>query len=337
MDRARSPLAVALLVALALLDGGAAAAPRRGVALGLFSEDAGWSYAPLLDEIRELGATHVELVVPLYQTDGTSTVIGYHPRYSPPLDTVRRTIREAHARGLGVLLFPIVRLSAPRSGQWRGTLAPVDPAAWFESYRERLVELATLAGKERVEMMSIGSELSTLDTDAAPWEPLVRAVRARYRGLLVYSGNWDHFEAVAIYRLVDRAGVCAYFPLTTPAVPLPSVDALALAWLEPGARLGALRARVGRPILLTELGYRSQARALPAPWDEGAATPVDEQALEAQRRGFAAFRAAMSPLPAWLDGVFVWNWYGWGGRGSAGYTPRGKPAQVEVERLLRAR
>ena len=45
---------------------------QRGVALGMFAEDISFSYAPLLAEIVALGATHVALVVPLYQTDGAS-------------------------------------------------------------------------------------------------------------------------------------------------------------------------------------------------------------------------------------------------------------------------
>jgi len=45
---------------------------QRGVALGLFAEDVSFSYGPLLAEIVALGATHVALVVPLYQTDGAT-------------------------------------------------------------------------------------------------------------------------------------------------------------------------------------------------------------------------------------------------------------------------
>jgi len=326
------------VLVLALVAAQAAAAPRqRGVALGLFSEDAGWSYAPLLDEIAALGATEVELVVPLYQDDVEAVEVGYHPRYSPPITTVRRTIREAQARGLGVLLFPIVRLSRTHGpNEWRGTLRPRDRAAWFASYGARLLELAALAAKERVVALSIGSELSTLDTEPAPWTSLVAAVRARYRGRLLYSGNWDHFERVAVYGLVDQIGVCAYFPLADHAgAPLPAVDALVEAWRDPQRRLARLAARLSRPVVLTELGYRSQPNTLGAPWDEGSASPVDALAIEAQRLGYVAFHAAFAAGPTWLEGFYVWNWYGWGGPHSKAYTPRGKPALEEVRRLLR--
>src|SRR5438105_15888432 len=91
---------------------GLAAPPRlqRGIALGLFSEDPGWSYRPLLDEIAATGADHVELVVAWYLDDVHATAIHEHPRFTAPEDAIERAIRDAHAAGLGVLLFPIVRL-----------------------------------------------------------------------------------------------------------------------------------------------------------------------------------------------------------------------------------
>ena len=118
----------------------------HGVALGLFAEDASWSYRPLLAEIVAAGADHVALVVPLYQTDGAADDIvdtrasRRRPRRSsPPSATPARD-------GLEVTLFPIVRLSAPRTpGEWRGTLAPRDRAAWFAQLRRSLVELAGVA------------------------------------------------------------------------------------------------------------------------------------------------------------------------------------------------
>ena len=55
--------------------------------------------------------------------------------------------------------------------------------------------------------------------------------------------------------------------------------------------------------------------------------------VEEQRRAFAAFRRVWAARPL-LDGVYVWNWYGWGGPGTTGYTPRGKPAELEVRQLL---
>jgi hypothetical protein len=313
---------VRALVLVALL-AAPAFAFERGVALGLFAEDPGWSYGALLDEIKQLGADHVELVVAWYQRDGASVEIGDHPRYSPPEEAVRRTIREAHARGLSVLLFPIVRLWSPRAGEWRGTLQPRDRAAWFLSYKNKLVALARLAAEEKVASLSIGSELSTLDGagDRAAWAMLVAEVRRRFSGALVYSGNWDHVREVALYDLVDRVGLCAYFPLG---------DDPLRAWQGLRAELTAL-AR-GRPIVFTEIGYLSQRGAAAWPWNEGAREPVD---LEEQRRCYAAFCRTWRDAPdATLAGAYFWNWYGWGGATSRGYTPRGKPAAQEIRKFF---
>ncbi|HEX7596926.1 MAG TPA: hypothetical protein VF518_01860, partial [Polyangia bacterium] len=108
---------------------------QRGIALGLFAEDISFSYAPLIREIAALGATHVSLIVPYYQTNGTSTVLKLHTRLSPTLEAIAEAIRLSRRAGLEVTLFPIVRLSQPLGpNDWRGTLTPADRKAWFASY-----------------------------------------------------------------------------------------------------------------------------------------------------------------------------------------------------------
>jgi hypothetical protein len=316
----RAPV-IPLLGWLMLLCGPAQA--ENGIALGLFAEDPGWSYRPLLDEIKATGADHVELVVAWYQKDVTATEIGDHPRYTAPEASIRRAIRDAHKAGLKVLLFPIVRLELQHHpDEWRGTLRPRDRAAWFQSYGKKLTALAKLAAQERVAALSIGSELSTLDGDRAAWVPLVEDVRKRFRGRLTYSGNWDHFQKVAIYDLVDHIGLCGYFPL--------SGDDLTRTWRDLRAELERFSRKLSRPLLFTEIGYLSQKGAAAWPWNEGATEPVD---LDEQRRCYAAFRQAWKGSPI-LAGVYFWNWYGWGGARSRGYTPRGKPAAAEIRALF---
>jgi Glycoside Hydrolase Family 113 len=311
----KAPLLVLLLLGPARAD--------KGVALGLFAEDPGWSYRPLLDEIKALGADHVELVVAWYQEDVAAVEVGDHPRYTAPESAVRRAVRDAHRAGLKVLLFPIVRLTTQHhAGEWRGTLRPRDRAAWFASYGGKLLALARLASEEHVEALSIGSELSTLDWEVPPWMALIAAVRGKFHGRLVYSGNWDHFRQVAIYPLVDELGLCGYFALGA------DLDGT---WDGLRRELEAWSRTLGKPLLFTELGYLSQRGAAAWPWDEGATQPID---LEEQRRCYAAFCRTWSGS-ATLAGVYFWNWYGWGGTGSRGYTPRGKPAAEEIRRFFR--
>ena len=310
------------------------AEPRqRGVALGLFAEDVSFSYTPLLAEIVALGATHVSLVVPIYQTDERSDDLHLHTRYSPTLATVADTIRAARRDRLEVALFPIVRLSAARPGQWRGTLAPSHPDRWFRRYADVLGDLAAVAAVTGAERLVIGSELSSLDGDLERWRPLVQRMRALFRGTLVYSANWDHYRDARLFDLVDEEGITGYFDLRAGAAAPADEAALEDGWRRVRDQLGAWRAarRATAPLVFTELGYRSRAGATAAPWDEAPGGEVD---LEEQRRAFAAFRHVWATVP-FLGGVYVWNWYGYGGPGSRGYTPRGKPAEVEVAALLK--
>ncbi|HEX3901768.1 MAG TPA: hypothetical protein VH853_02895 [Polyangia bacterium] len=302
---------------------------QRGVALGLFAEDVSFSYGALLAEIVALGATHVALVVPLYQTDGASDELALDTRFSPTLDSVAETARAAKRDGLEVTIFPIVRLSAPRAGEWRGTLAPRDRDAWFQSYGDKLGDLAGVAAMTGAKRLVVGSELSTLDGDLARWRPLIDKVRAVFGGKLVYSANWDHYKNAPLFDLVDEEGISGYFNLRDATAP--DDDATAEAgWRRVRQEIEAWRAGRTAPFIFTELGYRSRAGATAAPWDE---SPGGKPDPDEQRRGFAAFRRAWTGS-ATLDGVYIWNWYGYGGPATTGYTPRGKPAEPEVRALL---
>ena len=305
---------LAFLAALAVV----ATPPVKGVALGLYSEDPGFSYAPLLKEIAALGATHVEFVINLYQRDGASTELYAHTRFTPSDAALLAAANDAKAAGLEVVLLPIVRLESPRAGEWRGNLKPADAAAWWKSYQKIIVRYAGLGQRVHAKALVIGSELSTLDGDSKPWLEVARAVRKQFRGQLVYAANWDHYRDAKAWPAVDAVGLSAYFELTP----------------EPMMRWGALRKQLEafaaaqhKPLFFTEVGYLSQKGAAAWPWKESASEPVD---LEEQRRCYRAFTTAWEGASS-LGGVFFWNWYGWGGASSRGYTPRGKPAAEEIQ------
>jgi hypothetical protein len=315
---------------------------QRGVALGLFAEDVSFSYLPLLEEIAALGATHVALVVPMYQEHGASVKLRWHTRLSPTMGATAEAVRAAHRTGLEVTLFPIVRLEAPRGPtEWRGTLAPANLDDWFESYQSLLGDLAAVATLTGVTRLVVGSELSSLDADLAHWRPLLEKIRAIFTGTLVYSANWDHYKEAGLFELVDEMGIVAYFNLREKDGPS-DVEALTNRWRWERAQLEAWPGLGTKPFIFTEVGYRSRAGSSAEPWNEGPGGAVD---LDEQRRGFAAFRRtwttppsdpakAKEARPSPLEGVYIWNWYGYGGPASPGYTPRGKPAAEEVKALL---
>lgn len=310
-----------------------ATATQKGVALGLFASDPAWDYGPLVDEIAATGATDVLVAVVWAQQRINSVRIRRSvaaATTSPTDETIVRTLRQARARGLRVTLFPIVRLEEHSRLEWRGR---IDPAAgkdaWFSSYRDYIVTMADLAHAGGADRLSVGSELLTMEQQEALWRSLIAEVRARFSGKLLYSANWDHFAPVTFWDAVDEIGVTAYFELAKDVAPVDD-DALAAAWRAPVRELTAFAQQKRKPLVITEIGYPSLTTAAWHPWDETAEAPLD---LALQARLYDAFCTAWKHQP--VDGFYVWNWFGFGGDGDSGYTPRGKPAATSLSRCLR--
>lgn len=301
-----------------------------GVAVGLHPDAAiqlDLDVVPDLGEVVELGSNAVLLPVVWSQAEVDSTTI------QPTSETIHdkdlvRAFRSAAAEGLAVTLMPYVTLSGGEQHDWRGVLRPNDEERWWRSYRRMIIHYARIAEDEGAKIFVIGSELSTLQDRPSQWSDLAVRVRQVYSGSIAYVTNHDMLDRPAPFDVMDIAGVSAYFPLST------SVDAsaeeLASSWDVVSKRLLEFRGRVGRPLVLFEIGYASIDGAAIAPWDDTVGAPID---LEEQRRLYRAAGEALREAPH-VDGAFFWGWFGAGGRHDRTFTPRAKPAQRELERLL---
>lgn len=295
---------------------------QKGIVLGLYSEDPHWSYLPLLREIQQAGASHVSLVVAYYLDTIYSHQIRSHPRYTASDSVLVRVMKRAKDLNLKVLIFPILRvLEKPTPDHWRGNLRPKKPTQLQENYLKLMGHLAKLAQRHGAHSLSLGSELSTLDVKKQWFEPIVKEVRKRFDGRLIYSGNWDHFRKVKLWSLVDDIGVCGYFGLTS-RKKAPPLYELVSGWRDHRTVLSRWTQSLKKKLIFTEVGYMSQRGTARAPWDEGARRKVD---LEEQRRAYEAFVRVWNGAPQ-LTGAYFWNWYGWGGPKDRSYTPRRKPA-----------
>ncbi len=303
--------------------------PVDGVALTPHYEHRaeGLTFDGLVDDAAAAGAPTLSVVVQWSQPHITSHEIEPHPIHSQRDDVVRRIIRRARARGMAVLVFPILWVEHRAPGAWRGTLAPDDRAAWWRAYRRFILHYAELAAEERAALLSVGSELSSMERDAAAWRALIADVRARYSGRLLYSANWDHYAWVPFWDALDLVGITGYYRLAEVGRFDPPVADLVARWALIREHLGLWLQTVDRPLVITELGYPSVDGAAQAPWDYTGAQPVD---LEEQRRCFQAFYEVWADAPE-LAGVFFWNWWGPGGPTDRWYTPRGKPAMHVVD------
>jgi hypothetical protein len=294
---------------------------EKGIALGLFSSDPKYSYRDLIAEVKDAGATHILISWVWWQQDLRATEIRPMPGWSATDLQIEDTIRAAKTLGLHVTCLPIVRLVKSAKDEWRGRIQPIDEEAWWASYARFILHAAKSAKDAGADRFSIGSELVSRERDRSRWAEIIERTRSEAPGLeLMYSANWDHFREVSFWDLVDVVGLTAYFELTKSLDP--SVEELEAAWAKVKPQLFQFSEDLGRPIVITELGYPSLDGGASWPWDETRTAPID---LEEQRRAYEAAAKSWSDV-RFIRGLYWWNWFGLGGAADASYTPRKKPA-----------
>ena len=235
-------------------------------------------------------------------------------------------IRAAHELGMHVFLKPHVWIAG---GAWRGRLEPTDWGAWFASYRAFIVHYAEIAARLDVELLAIGCEFPTED-HADGWRDVVSAVRAVYDGELTFAANWDAVDDVPFWSELDYVGVQLYPPLARePGTDERSMRGALDRHLD---GLEATSARVGRPVILTEVGYKSieGTEIHPHTWPERHGRPVISEA--AQARAYRRLFAALDGREA-IQGLYLWKWFTdprSNEEGDDGFSPRGKLAEGVV-------
>lgn len=304
----------------------------RGVALQInWGYDVLSTYGPLLQEIADLGANTVLMSTAGYMEHAKSQAIFIEARRTPSKAEFIALIRDAKSKGLKVILMPIVLLSHPRGSEWRGVIDPPDWADWWRQYRDFIKHFSDIAAEGEADVLMVGSELVSTEKNTAEWIKVIEIARERFRkGKLGYSANWDHYEPVKFWDKLDLIGMTSYYTLADKKNP--SIEEIAAKWGP--IRDGILKWRdtVGKPLILTEVGWCSQEGAAMAPWNYYQNQVASAAGLEEQRRLYEAFLRAWGDANG-LGGVIWWEWTpGDGGSDDFGYTPKHKPAEQVIRR-----
>jgi len=294
--------------------------------------------------IASLGSNSVELTARIWTDSGSSNAVFAEPAKTESDTSLLTGFQAAHDAGLSVLFK--AALSA-LNGTRVSSLAPSDVAAFFASYKTEIVHLATVAQAGGVETFAIGNEMSSLSGAAyrSYWVDLIAAVREVYRGELTYAAATDEAIHVGFWDQLDTIGVNAYPPLTastTPtvqdlvdawtSVPFNPYYAAAFDYKSPVDFLASLALQYGKPLLMTEVGYRSVDGTAIAPgsWTGSGTADVMEQA-DAYNAFFQVWSAHGG---SWLKGAELWQWDLSNKYSSTGYSVMGKPAETIVSQYF---
>ncbi|WP_375435115.1 hypothetical protein [uncultured Hymenobacter sp.] len=245
-----------------------------------------------------------------------------------------QTTKLARERGIRTMLKPHLWLRGGK-GSWPGDInmtSAADWQTWFASYSVFLLHYAQLAESSGMDALCIGTELQHASVGhEVEWRALIKQVRSVYHGPLTYAANWSgEFEQIRFWDALDYIGIQAYFPLSTTTRPTKAT--LLASWREPLRRIEAVQKRYKKPVLFTEVGYKTTPDAAIEPWawpDRTAVfTELDEQT---QRTCYEAMFETFWRRP-WFQGTFIWKWYpGLQPNGPAhrhlDFTPQHKPAE----------
>lgn len=300
--------------------------PVRGVVLSLHDADPGRSYEADVAALHALGANAISIMPTWYMATVRSATVSPG---NTTLGQLEDTLATARSYGLQVLVAPVLQIEQLDEGEWRGVLAPPDWDDWFSSYRELLLETARIAERNGASALLVGSELCSSERMEGRWRALIADVRRVFAGSLAYQANWDHREVPEFFDALDILATNAYFELRKEDAPM-TLATLVAAWRPFRDDLLTWAEGLGKPLLVTEIGYPSLAGGTAFPWDYTRATPVS---LEEQELGYEAMFEAWSEAPQ-AAGLFVYEWWGAGGGEDRGYTFRGKPAEAVLRRWL---
>jgi hypothetical protein len=270
---------------------------------------------------RRIGATTIAIIPFLWQATPSSADIGSGS--DMPNNVLRQAIQQARKMGFSVVVKPHVWV--PES--WAGAVEPSSEQSWrtwFTRYRGELERIGRIAAEEGAEALAIGTELAKT-TQRPEWTELIAAARAVFpRTLLYIAHNIEEAEAVPFWPQLDAIGVSLYPPLGAD-----DDDAGRLAVMRTVAdRLDVLSARIGKPIVVGEIGLRSAKGAAAKPW-ESAEERVAAADPWLQARVIADWLTVLD-RPT-IRGVMVWRWFtdpAAGRPDDTDFTVQGKPAEA---------
>lgn len=273
--------------------------------------DANW-LTGLKDIQQQTAAQWIELPINFYQPAITSTQV-MATEMTPTPEAVAEGIHIAQAKHYHVFVVPLLTVEGPLT--WSGSIkysTLQQTQAWFASYWQAYKPYLVAAGQAGAEQAAVGTEYELLQ-GAPPslWNQLIAQMHAVFPGKLSYDINWSSLYYPLPKWLqnpyLSAIGVSVYNPLTDKPQRL-DPNMLPGLWKENiGKLLDTFGAQVGKPVFISEIGYRDSAYALYRPWERDARAAAEPPDPEEQA---AAYEAALKTVLAdsHIIGIYFWAW-----------------------------
>ncbi len=221
------------------------------------------------------------------------------------------TAQLAKQKGIKTLLKPHIWLRQG-NGKWRSDIemdSPKDWQEWFYQYKKFILHHAQLAETHGFEGLCIGTELYiTSAKHEKEWRNIIAEIRKVYSGQLTYAANfYKEYNEIQFWDALDFIGLQAYFPLTDKESP--SLKDLEKGWGMHHKELEKLYKKWQKPIVFTEIGYRSSQDAAIRPWEWEDKGPVETEKISAETQALC-YKAMFKTFwkEEWMAGVFLWKW-----------------------------
>ncbi len=216
---------------------------------------------------------------------------------------------------------------------WTGEVSMQNDADWkifFDRYYRWIRHYAIMAELYEAEILCVGVEFSKATLQRPDdWRNMVNRLRGVYHGKITYAANWgEEFEKCQFWDALDYVGINCYYPISKKEKP--SQKELNAGFADVIQKVEKVALTAKKPVLFTEIGFRSCASPWANPHAEADDRPADD---EAQAACYRAMIAGLQNKP-WCKGVYLWKWPAYMDDAQydrRGFTPLGHPAEQLVE------
>lgn len=290
-----------------------------------------------LHKLRSLGANTVALVPYGFMRDPDKPgFIGVdHGAGGENDESVVQSAYYARQKGLTTVLKPQIWVSRG----WPGDVQMTHEADWklfFDYYYRWIRHYALMAEMEQMDVFCLGVEFAKATlSHPEEWKAIIRKIRGIYSGPLTYAANWgEEFEKLTFWGELDYIGLDCYYPLSEKE--MPEKSELVTAFANVLQKVEKISRQYNKPIIFTEIGFRSVATPWRNPHAERDGRPLDEHA---QNLCYEVVFEGLRAKP-WVAGVLWWKWPSYldhNGDDGGCFTPNNKVAEVALKKWFASR